>query len=552
MKTITKYMLALGLIAVVAGPGCEKMLEENPTSFMAPENSFKTQVQARSVLDGVYGSLQEKGWGSGIYSFSLLEQLATDITSCFASATVNGLGDYTFTDNNPKIKDYWRFSYDLINRANLFVENVDKGEFSAELQASYKAEALFLRSLAYFNMVRLFGAVPMPLSPPKSLEPSEIQLPRIEPAEIYAQIIADLEFCETNLGVKGEAFAGQPYVYGHATQGAVQGLLAQIYLYRGSIERRDNKGDGKAMFTKSAEYAKKVINSGKYSLVPYYPDIFREQGNSEVIFDIHYKSGAGIHPEAEGSQMGLYLGISGNVAAGGTYSFPLTAYYATQYYKDADTIRKNWSVVHGKLAQKTDGTWFINVTTTSTQRGWGPGKWRQFPLRNTYTGTGDYGTNIPIMRLGEMHLILAEALNEINNGPTTEAIDAANLLRTRACNVNAGGVHLDIVPRVITAKPTMVPLLKISDYDYTKFKDYLFYERARELSLEWTRYYDLQRWGKLVDAIKMVGTTVNPLTNNKVEPDYFALPNIQAKHYLLPIPSTERSANPSLTQNPGY
>jgi hypothetical protein len=151
-----------------------------------------------------------------------------------------------------------------------------------------------------------------------------------------------------------------------------------------------------------------------------------------------------------------------------------------------------------------------------------------------------------------MHLILAEALNEINNGPTTEAIDAANLLRTRACNVNAGGVHLDIVPRVITAKPTMVPLLKISDYDYTKFKDYLFYERARELSLEWTRYYDLQRWGKLVDAIKMVGTTVNPLTNNKVEPDYFALPNIQAKHYLLPIPSTERSANPSLTQNPGY
>src|SRR5690606_25615143 len=99
-----------------------------------------------------------------------------------------------------------------------------------------------------------------------------------------------------HLPEKGGSFGGEAYKYGHATVGAAQGLLAQIYLYRGSIELRDGKGDGKVLFQKSADYASKVIQSQKYSLVPYYPDIFREQGNSEVIFDIHYKSGVGIHP----------------------------------------------------------------------------------------------------------------------------------------------------------------------------------------------------------------------------------------------------------------
>ncbi|HMR20227.1 MAG TPA: RagB/SusD family nutrient uptake outer membrane protein, partial [Sphingobacterium sp.] len=293
MKKFLKFVLILFFIAAFFS-SCEKMLAERPTTFMSPENSFDTPEQARTVLDGVYGSLQERGWGAGIYAHHLLEQIATDVTKCFATSTVEGLGDYTFTANNSKIRTYWQYSYELINRANLFIDNIEKVDFDTSIKESYKAEALFLRSLIYFNLVRLYGAVPMPLAPPKSLDPEDIFPERTSPAEIYAQIIEDLEYCETHLPEKNGSYGNVDYKYGHATVGAVQGLLAQIYLYRGSIELRDALGDGKEHFRQSAQYARKVIQSSKYELVPYYPDIFREKGNSEVIFDIHYKSGVGL------------------------------------------------------------------------------------------------------------------------------------------------------------------------------------------------------------------------------------------------------------------
>jgi hypothetical protein len=527
---------------------CRKdFLTEKPTSFLSPENSFESQQTARLVLDGVYESLQDRGFNKrGLYSYLVLEMLGTDITKCFPGNTNNGLCDYSLTATNPQIGYYWEESYETINRANLFLDNIDKVSMSDELKNKYRAEALFLRSLIYFNLIRMFGDVPMPLTSATTLDPELIQLPRTQVSTIYEKIIADLTFAENNLPVKGAVVSEEKFRLGDASKGAAQAVMAQLYLYRGSIVKRDG-GDGKEDFIKSRDYANAVINSGNYALEPYFPDVWRKQdaSNSEIIFAVRYKFNA----IDENSLIGFYLGVRGPEELGGSVNVPSVSLFGTTYFESGDTVRRKWTTVHGNGISQVNGVPAIVETTNNLQNAWGYGKWRQFPLREPFMG--GFGNQVPVLRLADIYLILAETENEINGSPTDAAISAVNLIRQRACNNNAGGVHADLTPRVITAKPEQLPDISLANYSYLNFRDYLFYERAREMAMEWSRYFDLQRWGVLIETVKHVGSYLNPVSGKK-EPAYLAPNNISEKHYLLPIPAAEISANPKLTQNPGY
>lgn len=543
IKLMTAGVLVAGLLF-----SCGKdFLTEQPESLLTPGNSFELPQTARLALDGVYEALQDKGFNrKGIYSFFVLDMLGTDITKCFAGNTNGGLSDYSFTAASPQIAFYWEECYQLINRANLFLDNIDKVAMSDVLKNKYKGEALFLRSLVYFNLVRMFGDVPLPLTSATALDPEVIQLPRSPVNTIYEQIIKDLDFAEQHLPERGETIDGEIFRLGDASKDAARTVLAQLYLYRGSIEKRDGR-DGKMYFEKSKIYAQKVIDGHHYGLEPYFPDVWRKQDNTnnEAIFTVRYKAGAG----GEDAIIGVFLGVRGDRALGGSTNEPAVALFGTTYFEAGDTIRRKWTTVHGNGITRVNGEPVIIETTNNLQNAWGYGKWRQFPLREPYLG--EYGNQVPVLRVGDVYLILAEAENEINNAPTQVAIDAANMLRRRACNSNVGGVHADLLPRVLTTDTTRVPDLLLANFDYEKFKQYLFFERAREMASEWSRYFDLQRWGVLIETVKHVGSYLNPVTNRK-EVTYLAAGNISQKHYLLPIPAREIEANPKLTQNPGY
>ncbi|WP_018626518.1 RagB/SusD family nutrient uptake outer membrane protein [Niabella aurantiaca] len=540
--------ITAGVFTAVLLFSCDKdFLTEHPESFLTPGNSFESRQTARLALDGVYEALQDKGANrKGIYSFFVLEMLGTDITKCFAGNTNGGLSDYSFTAASPQITFYWEESYQLINRANLFLDNIDKVAMSDVLKNKYKGEALFLRSLIYFNLVRMFGDVPLPLTSATTLDPAVIQLPRSPVNTVYEQIIGDLEFAEQHLPDRDETIEEEKFRLGDATKDAARTVLAQLYLYRGSIEKRDGR-DGKADFEKSKIYAQKVIDAQHYTLEPYFPDVWRKQDNtnSEVIFAVRYRAGAG----GENSMIGVFLGVRGERALGGATNEPSVALFGTTYFEAGDTIRRKWTTVHGNGITRVNGEPVIIETTNNLQNAWGYGKWRQFPLRGPYLG--EYGNQVPVLRLGDVYLVLAEAENELNHGPTQAAVDAVNKLRQRACNSNAGGVHADLLPRVLTANPQRVPDIALEDFNYEKFREYLFYERAREMASEWSRYFDLQRWGVLIETVKHVGSYVNPVTK-RTEVTYLAAGNISEKHYLLPIPAKEIQANSKLTQNPGY
>jgi len=137
-------------------------------------------------------------------------------------------------------------------------------------------------------------------------------------------------------------------------------------------------------------------------------------------------------------------------------------------------------------------------------------------MMNWAAPRGNSGSNAIVYRLADAYLMYAEAENELN-GPTTDAYDKINVIRRRANVSDLNGLSQD------------------------QFRQAIMDERKWELGFEFQRRWDLDRWGKLVEAVKSNAAT-NPA----------GAANVRPFHQLIPVPSREISLNPALTQNPGY
>ncbi|KAB1154014.1 RagB/SusD family nutrient uptake outer membrane protein [Flavobacterium luteum] len=566
MKNIIKYFGSLLLIAGFVA--CSDLLEEVPLSQASPENSFKTEANARAAIVGVYSSLQLEGAYSRCQGL-----LTTDETNVAPKSFVGGINSYTFTaDNIDVILPIWRDHYIGINRANLAIAKIPTIDMDVTERNSLVAEAKFIKSLLYFNLIRYFGDVPYKETETTSL--NNLNIPRTPVATIYENIIKDLQYGVINLKVKA------PELAGHATQDAAKTLLASVYLNRGSIAKRDNTGDkGIADFALAAKFAKEVMDANRYSLCDYFPDAFSVQNknNNEIIFDVQFKSpklGVG---SSIGYNMGIPSDASGinNLLAGGSTATVRANTYHQFLYDKADSIRLQWTDARIEIKAATGK--FIRLSTISSTPV-SAGKFRRYPVHdsNFPLKVQDYDVNWPIFRFAEVLLIYAEALNE-TSGPEQEAIDALNKLRSRARNVNAGGVHTDALPRVLTLqKSTGLVDLTLSDplvSTQEAFRDYIILERTRELMAEGKRWFDLVRWGKLQSTLlglnaKFLAKQTQPIPAevpaitptkwknywNQQNLDWINLSgNVQDYHNLMPIPNNEILANPAIVNNnPGY
>jgi len=577
MKIKIKYLylvlLASGFVA------CSDLLEEVPVSQPLVENSFKTEANAIAAIVGVYSSLHLEGvYGKSQSLFS------TDEHNAGSKVPLSGLNLFTFTaDNIEVILPIWRDHYVGINRANLAISKIPSIDMDVAKRNNLVAEAKFIRALLYFNLIRYFGDVPYKDSETTSF--NNLNITRTPVATIYENIIEDLKYGVDNLNVKTAFLAG------HATQDAAKTLLASVYLTRGSMAKRDNTGNGIVDFDLAASYAKEVIDSNRYQLCPYFPDAFivENKNNDEIIFDVQFKSpGLGV-----GNTIGINMGIASdasgvdNLISGGSQGAIRANPYHQYYYEKADSVRLQWTDARIKIVSATGKFKRLSAVDNEPVAA---AKFRRYPVRspNFVLQTSDYDVNWPIFRYAEVLLIYAEALNE-KIGPTQEAIDALNQLRSRARNVNKEGVHADVLPRTLTLqKSTGLADLTLDNplvSSQAAFRDYIFYERSRELSAEGKRWFDLVRWGSLKTTLRNM---VNKMSAKSLEAPVVQWPplpsitqpasttqnkwtrywagsngqifewnkiteNVQDFHMLLPIPNNERQANPSIgPNNPGY
>ena len=462
MKKISsnKLIWLITVTTTIAFISCKK-LTENPSSVIVSSQFYKTASDATSAVNAAYSSLNSDPANDfPLYGrqLNLLVENGSDNQVYSPSNTnpdVRALGTATYIPSNSRVQKVWQQLYYGINRANIAIDNIPSIQIDTTLRARLVRESKFIRALLYFDLVRLYGAVPLVLHNPTSINVSQLLVARTPVDSVYAQIVSDLKDA-TNLP---KSYSGADL--GRATGGAAHTLLAKVYL-----TRQD--------WTNALAQLNIVINGGYgYSLFPNYYDAFQKatKNGKEHIFSVQFESNLGAANSVQD--------LSQSFTSFNTGTFPIDIPADSSVYKlfsAADTRRAVtfYSSVYNAATGQT--VVFNNPYTPYFN------KFVDYSL-SPLSVQPQSGINYPVLRYADVLLMYAEAQNEINGAPTNDAYTAINQVRTRA-NI-----------------PNLTEGLS-----QAAFRDSVFLERRKEFIQEGHRWFDLVRQGGtvLVDALHKI------------------------------------------------
>ncbi|WP_420601484.1 RagB/SusD family nutrient uptake outer membrane protein [Flagellimonas sp.] len=383
-----KYIFLI-VVAFLGLFSCEDELDIVPITEKASNSFYSNEQELESAIAGVYAQLQN----GGLYELDLIGVGEISGEDSFEEIAANDggrfgqLDDFSTNAGNDLVGDIWRESYRGIQRANTVLNRITDIEYAnASVKTNRIGEMKFIRALLYFNLVRLYGDVPLVIIETES--PFDFfGQGRTPAAEVYTQIETDLNDAISDLPV--DKTAGKP------ARGAAQALLGDVLLTQGNF--------GGALTNFEA-----VINSNEYSLAASTSEIFGEanEGNSEILFEVQFASGFLVDGENEGSRAGSQFRPSGTTASAKGHNLPTQAFIDS--FEAGDT-RLNDYVAVDPVA---------NPFYFSTKYEISP------------TGADDGGSDHLIIRYADVILKYAEVLNE--NNQTADAITQLNAVRARA------------------------------------------------------------------------------------------------------------------------
>ena len=435
----------------------DSFLNPIPDSAIVVDAFFASDDDVLAGIIGVYDAIQgvnvntesnTNRFNRGIQFEFMVTEMRSDNTR---TATLEGsradFHRYRTDANNVQSEDYYQSMYQIIFRANNILNFIDVADESN--QSAYAAEAKFLRALAYFNLVRLYGPVPLVTSVAGPTD-NELLFTRVEEAQVYSLIISDLQEAINTLnnGFKSRA-----------SKAAAQGILAKVYLSQASPN-----------YAGAQQLCEAIINGGEFGLEGNFHDVFYDELNDEILFAIQYEFGnvqesQGFSAEftatiRQGRQDGLnivndnlvadFIQFGGNRTAESFVSFP------------------RYTEVTKYLPEGSD----VSI----------------FPP--TYGGSpGNAGNDVIILRYADVLLMHAEAILAGGNGTSDgSAIESYMKVRERA-----GFDPVDDRPTELT-------------------KEALLVERRVELAFENQRFFDLLRFG-VADAILSAHAADNGYTD---------------------------------------
>ena len=425
---------------------CDDELELNPVSSITIDNFYNNEKDAESAVNSIYSMLTNHHLYNQYHE--TIQSQGTDDSDWGNGRNTSNIGKnemdkFLFTPSSDLIYEYWIASYRVINTANTVVENVAPMEIEDEKKNQYIGEAKFLRGLIYFNLVRLYGGVPLSTKSTTTLD--GLQIPRASKEKVYEFIIDDLKDAKEMLPI---GYSGKDI--GRATKGAAMTLLTNVYLTLGQYQNGINE-------------AQEVEDLGVYSLMDQYAEIFypENENGPESIFEIQYM----ITPE--GGLGSSYAGFMAPPSKGGWGDNPVTEdlYNA---YPEGD-LRRDVNIFHDLSASSTiKEPFYVNKYQ---ERG---------------PEIGDNGDNYIVTRYADLLLMKAEAINAISAGDP-EAYEAFNKVRRRAYGLP---VNLES------------PFDLQQGLTQEQFLDSILVERRRELAFEGHRRFDLLRTNKLIETME--------------------------------------------------
>jgi hypothetical protein len=454
---------------------CEDFLDILPKSTVTVDYLFKTDKDYQDAMIGAYGVLHDvydDYWEFGDLRGDDCIQSALRFTGQVE------IDQFVPNVNAGRISNFWDDNYQIITQVNLILSKLGEADpASITNKELYTGEAKFLRALSYFNLVRIFGDVPMITTPVTSEE--AMLIPRENVDRIYEDIIIP-DFLEAESKLPASYSSGSDL--GRATKGAAKSLLGKVYLTIHDFVKAE---------TKLLE-----VTSMGYALLNNFEDLFDfdNEHHSEYIFDIEY--------------------LDGDIGLGSNF----TRMFAGEFQDFGAVFRDALMELYGIQGRESGGLGTPSLDFLSLFE---PGDLRQY--RTASTGIYDINGNwveIPdgsqikaicqkygdavvtdcrvnwrVTRYADVLLMLAEAMNE--NGKTDEALTYLNQIRARAGLEGYTGLTQD------------------------EARDKILAERRFELYLEGHRWFDLVRTGNAMEFCEPFGMeafmTIFPVPQRQVE-----------------------------------
>ena len=442
----------LGILLLLIGTSCSDFLEENPENLVSTSNYYSTEQDAIAAVNSIYAYLgaydASRGNTAGVYhsTFWITQGLASDemLNNQLGTPQYDQLATFSHNADNAALLEIWQIHYKTIYLANIAIERIPSIDMDAALQTRLVNEAKFLRGLLYFNMVRMFGEIPLVVSEDAPLNPEVAAVP-----DIYDQIIVDLTDAEA-LPADGSIQEGR------ATSGAAKGLLAKVYLRLGEFQAASDK-------------AKEVIDSGQYDLWDDFDEAFdiSSRGGQEAVFSVGFGDGGGAISFWEVGQFNVRLlptALSREVdGVSNTQGWQIAVPDLYNTYDEADERQEATFMTSFTASDST----LINLDHVYIDKYWD---------READPTAGGSFNDFPVLRYSDILLTYAEAQARLNN--FSKANDYLNMVRERA--------GLDEV--------------NVSSID--GFIDVLLSERRKEFVAEGMRWFDLTRLGRLEQAVQ--------------------------------------------------
>lgn len=438
---------------------CKKVLEEVPQSFVSKGNFFQTEADAQSAIRGAYSTFSNDYYGITYYLFVVLH---SDYVNGRGSQAPISIFDHLLDQTNiDRASVNWATLYQAINRSNSVLDNVPNiPKMNEDVRKRILAEAHFLRAMAYFNLVRGWG--PVPIKTKESADLSAVAGAREPESKVYDLIVTDALAAEADLP---ESVGDQT---GRASKYAAKMLLAQVYL---TLEK----------WSDAAAKANDVIESGKYSLVPVakqqdFYNIFATVTNKEDIMSVH-------HSDTRQSQLPTYTSRPNtppyNYSSGGNFAWlpNLNSFIGSSW--DDNDLRKSFCLYTKYIGPNGD-----SVALPSAS----PILFKKF----TTTAQGFASYSVPVYRYTEAFLIYAEASCMAEGAPSTLALERLNMIKRRAYGY---------------APNAASPVDYASGMNKDAFRDVVLKERGYEFILEGRRWWDLKRTGRVKQAMLAAGRT---------------------------------------------
>jgi hypothetical protein len=502
-----KVCLIILVCSALCMQACKKTIDIAPIENNTSTSFYSNELEIKQAAIGIYARLGRNGTNTDFATdyFWLASENRSDLLYIAGETSAQNdqldLRKYLTTPTSGTVSVIFARLYQIIKEANNLLYYTKEDQY-----LRYRAEARFLRAYAYTELVRSFGPVALVTSPIEN--DKAVALPRAPVTEIYAQIIADLQYAAANLQ---KVYTGAEA--GRVGSLAASALLGQVYMTMAGYPLNDATAYPKA----EAVYAG-IINDVSTRFGPVYAQLFTlANENKYDLFSIQFASG------------GLNTGssLAGFITSSSSSGTPFPEWMYSTYTMQGQDMRVDSALVK-EMKQNKDLRFSASIDT---------GYWsalstvptRTFVLKNIVTkflekdntnstikAWNDQPRNFPIIRDADVYLLYAEAL--IKNGKAGIAKQYVDKVRTRA--------GLPALP----GDPTLDDIKR---------------ERKYEFIGEGKRYFDLVRWGE-TDAVSTLAASAT---------HYHSKLNGQLptkRDLLLPIPQNELKTRSNWAQNFGY